>query len=86
MFPEASFRLLTEGSIEEFTEAHRKQGDYLKTAEHKPIGLPYDGESFNDKTLSDFLDRLFMLRDAGYNIPEYVFEDVKSEILAEGNT
>lgn len=45
-----------------------------------PIGLPHDGETFNDPTLEAFLERLIMLRDAGYLVPSYVFDDVRAEI------
>lgn len=44
------------------------------------IGLAYDGASFVDDTLEEFLERLQMLRTAGYNIPDYVFDDVREEI------
>ncbi len=60
--------------------AHRAQMDWLNTAKHKHIGLPYDGQSFNDDTLAEFLDRVVWLRDMGYHVPEYVIQDIREEI------
>lgn len=79
--PCADIHLLLEGKNEEYCKAYRAQMDYLNTATRKPIGLPYDGKYFNDKNLQSFLDTLFMLKNAGYNVPYYVIEDVKLEIL-----
>lgn len=44
------------------------------------IGLPYDGETFKDHTLEDFLVRVLVLKDAGYNMPDSLMERIKSEI------
>jgi hypothetical protein len=54
----------------------------VKSAKCEPLGLPHDGESFNDETLEDFLARLLMLREAGYRFPDYVLERVREEITA----
>lgn len=45
-----------------------------------PIGLPYDGQTFNDPTLAAFRDRLTMLRGTGYRFPDYVFDRIDEEI------
>lgn len=47
------------------------------------IGLPHDGESFNDPTLEDFLARVTSLRDMGYVVPDRVIENIKQEIEDE---
>lgn len=49
-------------------------------AERAPIGLAHDGETFNDPDLRSFLARLVMLREAGYSFPDYVLDDVRSEL------
>ena len=46
----------------------------------EPIGLLHDGDSFNDPTLEAFRDRLTMLKEAGYTVPDYVFEAIAEEI------
>ncbi len=66
--------------VEKWLLAHRKQMDFLATTERKPIGLPHDGKSFNDPDLQSFRGRLTMLKDAGYNVPAYVFETIDEEI------
>jgi len=45
-----------------------------------PIGLPHDGETFNDPTLWAFLDRVLMLRDAGYHVSAQVVARICAEI------
>ena len=37
----------------------------------KPIGLPHDGESFNDETPGDCANRLMDLRRLGYVVPDF---------------
>lgn len=78
--PEAPFSLLMEGKHKEFLKAHKKQMDFLEKCKREKIGLPYDGESFNDRTLDDFLARLLHLREVGYNFPDYVIENLLDEI------
>lgn len=59
---------------------HQKVMQMHKTADKVPIGLPHDGETFNDDTLEEFIDRLLMLKEAGYRFPEDVIEAVREEI------
>ena len=46
----------------------------------RAIGLPFDGETFNDTTLYGFLARLITLRDTGYRFPDDVLERIDREI------
>jgi hypothetical protein len=78
--PEQVMRRLRNEAFKEWTEAQEKQSKFLDTCKHKPIGLPYDGESFNDPDLESFLKRLLHLREVGYKFPDYVLEEVKEEI------
>ena len=73
----------TDADWEAFAVAHEAQMEWLNTAERKDIGGPYDGESFNDPDLASFLARVTMLRDAGYNVPEYVFDAINDEMAEE---
>lgn len=69
-------------SSEDFARQYKAQMDFLKTAERKPIGLAYDGQTFNDETLEDFRARIVMLREAGYSCPEYVLKRIDEEIAS----
>ena len=53
----------------------------LETIPLVPIGLDYDGETFNDPTLEDFRERLMTLRAAGYKWPDHVLDDIAEEML-----
>ncbi len=44
------------------------------------IGLPYDGQSFIDATLKDFISRLEVLRAAGYKFPVNLIEELREEV------
>lgn len=79
--PEAPLSLIMEGKNEEFLEAHKKQMAFLGNAKRKPIGLPFDGETFNDPDCASFFVRLMELREAGYNFPVYVLEEVREEMM-----
>jgi hypothetical protein len=45
----------------------------------RKIGLPFDGETFNDETALDCADRLEMLRDLGYKLPQYAIDSLREE-------
>ena len=72
--------IITRTSPDRWLAAHKKQMAFLDTAKHKTIGLPLDGQTFNDPTYEKFLDRLFELREMGYNFPDYVIKEVKTYI------
>ncbi len=80
--PEVPDILTTEPEV--FVKAYKKQLNWLEKAEREPIGLPYDGQRFNDRTYKSFLERLLHLRETGYNFPDYVIERVKEQIKDGG--
>lgn len=45
-----------------------------------PIGLGYDGRTFTDDTLEEFLATVTILRQTGYRVPDYVFDAIKEEM------
>ena len=47
---------------------------------YAPIGLPYDGLEFNDKTIEEFNNRLLHLRECGYHVPECAVTRIDKEI------
>lgn len=46
----------------------------------RPIGLPYDGESFNDPTPGECADRLEQLRAIGYIVPQSAIDRLRAEM------
>lgn len=61
-------------------ETMKAQMAYLNTAVREPIGLSYDGQSFTDGTLEEFRERVAMLIEDGYHIPDGILEDIDVEI------
>jgi hypothetical protein len=66
-------------NIEAYLARHQQVMAWVEHAERKPIGLPFDGESFNDPSASDAADRLQMLKDAGYNVPQHAIDALREE-------
>lgn len=52
---------------------------WQETAKREPIGLPHDGESFNDPDAASAADRLQSLKDMGYNVPQYAIDALREE-------
>lgn len=68
---------------EQAAAAHKRQSDFLETCQRVAIGLPWDGHSFYDPDLTTFLERLTVLRDLGYTVPQYVFDAIEQELLED---
>ena len=66
----------TEENEQEFFRQHKAQMKFLETAERRPIGLKYDGQTFYDDK-ETLLSRLEMLRAEGYRFPEITEEDLE---------
>lgn len=49
----------------------------------RPIGLPHDGESFNDPSPVDCADRLERLRALGYKVPQRAIDALRGEVVAD---
>lgn len=49
----------------------------------KPIGLPHDGEDFDDDTPDECADRLEHLRALGYRVPQYAIDALREEAKEE---
>jgi hypothetical protein len=52
---------------------------WLERAETQPIGLPFDGETFNDPDADSAADRLQWLWEMGYNVPQRAIEALRNE-------
>jgi len=44
-----------------------------------PIGLSHDGATFDDPTPGACADTLLMLREAGYQVPQYAIDELREE-------
>jgi hypothetical protein len=64
-------------------ERHKQVMQMLKGCKHELIGLPHDGETFNDPDLTSFYERVASLVAMGYNVPSHVLEDIRAEIDAQ---
>lgn len=53
--------------------------DAVSNADRAPIGLPHDGESFNDDTPGQCAQRLEGLRGMGYHVPQNAIDALKEE-------
>jgi len=67
-------------NIEGWMELYKAREIALDRAAHEPIGLPHDGETFNDETLEDMRARLVSLKKIGYYVPDWVFADIDEEL------
>ncbi len=67
-------------TAEAFLARHRTVTEMFDRAKHETIGLAHDGADFRDGTLEEFRATLVMLRDAGYRVPEYVFDVIDEEM------
>lgn len=61
-------------NIEAFMVRQEKVRKLLENIESKPIGLEHDGETFNDPDARSCADRLIILRNCGYNVPQYAID------------
>lgn len=67
-------------SAEEWLAADDKQMAFLETAQREPIGLPFDGQSFNDPDLESFGKRVAELLSLGYRGTPYLMQRISEEI------
>lgn len=49
----------------------------------RTLGLPHDGESFNDASPADCADRLEQLRKLGYKVPQHAIDALRGEVVAD---
>lgn len=69
-----------EEQVKRWMQRHNKVMELVRTSPKQNIGLPYDGQTFNDEDLPSFLNRLQHLKEVGYQFPDFVIEAVKAEI------
>jgi len=59
---------------------HKQIRSLLDGSTMVEILLPYAGETFEDASLADMIVTLQRLKDTGYRIPDWVFEDMRQEL------
>lgn len=62
-----------------YLKRYKKVNKILDRAKLVPIGLPHDGEQFNDETAGECADRLEELRGLGYQVPQYAIDALREE-------
>jgi hypothetical protein len=69
------------GFTDEQFKAWYDRHNFVLNAPHElvPIGLPHDGESFNDEDAAACADRLESLRKIGYNVPQDAIDALREE-------
>ena len=72
-------RGFTEDQFNAWYARHRTVLDMADRAELVDIGLPHDGETFNDLTPGTCLVRLITLRELGYRVPQYAIDSLREE-------
>ncbi len=73
----------TKENMHEWLEAHAAQMAFLADCKRENIGLPHDGESFDDPDAGSCADRLEELRAIGYNVPQYAIDTLRDEAEEE---
>jgi hypothetical protein len=69
-----------EQSMQNYIDAHNAQMQFLENCERVEIESEHAGKSYNDDDLSGLLARLTMLKECGFNVPDFVFESIKEEL------
>jgi len=68
-----------EDAVQKWVESNRAVMAFLENAERVPLGLPHDGETFNDPDLQALRARLLSLRAVGYHVPERAIQRIDEE-------
>lgn len=66
-------------NMQPWLDRHAAVAAWVDKAERRKIGLPHDGETFNDPDAASAADRLQALKDMGYNVPDHVIAVLREE-------
>ena len=71
---------LTDESIQDYMVKHRAWNEWLKnSAIREDIGLEHDGKTFSTDEPGDMAEILVMLKQMGYNVPQYAIDALYEE-------
>jgi hypothetical protein len=72
------FWQLNESNVQEWLDWSNARDEWIKEhAIYEPIGLKYDGQSFCLNNKEDIKNTLDMLKEEGYNFPDYIYEYIE---------
>lgn len=71
---------LSEDNIEKYLERYKKVMDIVHESKHVKIELPYSGQTFQDDSMEEFLVTVKMLKETGYNVPDWVIQNIEEEM------
>lgn len=60
--------------IDDFLDSFNRHNEFMMTAVRVPIGLAYDGQTFRVKNEQIFLEKLELLKSAGYIFPHSLIQ------------
>jgi hypothetical protein len=63
--------------------SYHLQSFYLEHAPRRALGLPHDGETFDDESAEACADRLVYLRQCGYRVPQYAIDNLRQESMED---
>lgn len=76
---------ISDADIKELVEKHRVWMEWLNTkAVREPIGLEWDGKSFNTETATSMANELTLLSIQGYMVPQYAIDALYEEGAENG--
>jgi hypothetical protein len=71
---------ITEEDMKDFMVKHRAWMKWLQDgAIHENIGLEFDGKTFNVETATEMGNSLKMMKEMGYQVPDYAIESLWEE-------
>ncbi|MDS9784703.1 hypothetical protein [Pseudomonas aeruginosa] len=65
--------------VDQFLARHNQVMAIVDAADRVRIGLPHDGDSFDDADQEACADRLEYLKGLGYVVPQYVIDALREE-------
>jgi hypothetical protein len=68
-------------NLDAWFERHKKVMKMVRRAKRYPIGLPCDGQSYNEPTAATAGRRLIELKCIGYNVPQEAIDALIEESL-----
>lgn len=71
--------ILTPDTVHEYVEREAEVSRILRRSTVERVGLPHDGETYNDPTPGACADRLEDLRALGYHVPQYAIDALREE-------
>jgi hypothetical protein len=84
-YPRSDDGKITEEALTDFMVKHRAYMDWLRDkAVREPIGLEWDGKSFNVETATSMGNELAMLKAHGYSVPQYAIDALWEEGKEKG--